>query len=50
MPTFTLTFTRQDIEMLGRALGQLPYAAVAPLIAKLDAQLAEQQKPEEEPK
>lgn len=42
--TFTLQLTTQDLDVIGKALGELPYKMVGPLIAKVDAQLVEQQK------
>lgn len=43
-----LTVNAEEIDVLGRALGNLPYATVAPLMAKLQMQIIAQQKVEEE--
>lgn len=50
-PTFTLTLTAKDIEILGSALGELPAKIANPLINKLQAQINEQTKkpPKEDP-
>ena len=42
---FTIKLTPQEIQIIGNALGERPFKEVGALIAKLDAQLAEQQKP-----
>jgi Flp pilus assembly protein TadG len=39
----TLTVTPQEIGLIGKALGTQPYADVAPLIQKLDAQIRQQE-------
>lgn len=44
--TFNIVLTPQEVEIIGKALGEMPYKFVGALIAKLDAQLAEQQKTE----
>lgn len=44
----TLVFTREDISLLGEALGELPFKSVSPLISRLNEQLVEQQKRESE--
>lgn len=43
----TLKVTPADVEVIGRALGKLPFDDVAQLIQKLRAQILEQQKPVE---
>ena len=55
MPNYKLTVTPEEIDMIGDALGNLPYAKVLPLINKLRLQVIEQQqaaqaKPVEEKK
>lgn len=44
--TFSFIFTEQELQIIGQALAQGPYAVVAPLIAKLNQTIAEQQKEE----
>lgn len=39
---YVLTVTAQDVGTLGQALGELPYRASAQLVAKLNAQIAQQ--------
>ena len=41
---YTIKITEQDICVLSDALVELPYKIVAPLIDKLNRQIAEQQK------
>ena len=48
--SFTLTVTPAEIQIIGKGLGSQPYETVAPLMAKLQAQVVEQQKPKEPPK
>lgn len=45
---YTFKITALEIDLLGRALGELPFKDVSTLVAKLNLQLAEQQKPKEE--
>lgn len=45
--SFTLTVTPADLQVIGKGLGSQPYDAVAPLMAKLQAQIIEQQKPKD---
>lgn len=40
--TYTLTVTANDIAIIGGALGSRPYNEVAPLLAKLDTQIKQQ--------
>ena len=50
---YVLKITPQELDLLGKALGGLPYNNVAPLLQKLRSQVVEQQKPkkvEKEPK
>ena len=42
METATLEFTQEDLQVLDRLLQQAPYAVAAPLIGKINAQLAAQ--------
>ena len=42
---FVLNVTAEDVHILGKALGELPYREAAPIARKLDEQLREQQKP-----
>ena len=48
MREFTLVVTDKDLLLLSEALGELSFNKVAPLIAKLDKQLMEQQKVEKD--
>lgn len=43
--TFTLTISEQDVQVLGQALGELPFKVAAGVITKINQQLMEQQKP-----
>lgn len=36
---FTLTFSKEEMEILDNALGQMPYKMVAPLIANINEQI-----------
>lgn len=40
---YKITLTEQDLQVLSASLGKLPYEVVAPLIDKLNKQIAEQQ-------
>jgi hypothetical protein len=42
-----LDFDDADLAVLNQALMQMPYGAVAPLINKINEQIAEQKKPPE---
>ena len=44
---YKLELTEQDIQVLSVSLGKLPYEVVAPLIFKINQQIAEQQQPKE---
>lgn len=46
--SFNLTVTQVELQLLGKALGTQPYETVAPLMAKLQAQVVKQQKPNPE--
>jgi hypothetical protein len=39
---YTLTVTAQDVNAIGQALGDQPYKTAAPLITKLNEQIAKQ--------
>lgn len=39
---FTLTVTGQEVSLIGQALGDQPYKTAAPLINKLNEQIAKQ--------
>jgi len=41
----TLTVTPAELTVIGDALGSVPYAKVAPLMAKLQGQVVKQQQP-----
>lgn len=43
---FVLNVSPEDVQVLGKALGELPYKEAAPIVRKLDEQLREQQKPQ----
>ena len=42
----TITITEEQLAIIDRALAQMPYGVVAPLVAEINRQLAEVQKPE----
>lgn len=42
---FTLVMTTDEIQLVGKALGKLPYEDVSPLIFNLQQQIQKQQKP-----
>lgn len=46
---FNLKLTSQEVDILGEALGTLPYSKVAVLIQKIRQQIVEQQQPKVEP-
>ncbi len=48
MNTHTIELTDADLELLGRLLPEHPYKLVAPLISKINAQLAAEQKPKDQ--
>ena len=45
--TYKIELTEQDLQILSVSLGKLPYEVVAPLIVKINQQIAEQQQPKE---
>lgn len=49
-PTKKLEVTDAEINIIGKGLAALPYGEVAPLINKLQIQIAQQNKPVEVPK
>lgn len=42
---YTLKLTAADLSILSAALGEMPFKVVAPLVGKINAQIAEQEKP-----
>lgn len=46
---YTITLSEQEINLVGAALGKLPFEAVASLVAKLQQQVNDQQKVDEAP-
>ena len=42
----TITITEEQLAIIDRALAQMPYGMVAHLVAEINRQLAEAQKPE----
>lgn len=47
---FTLRFTAQDMEILNLAIGEIPFKLAAPLVAKINKQISEQQQSADEGK
>lgn len=47
MTSYTVTLTQQELQIVGQALAQLPYNQVAPLMAKLQQQVDEQEAPDQ---
>ncbi len=45
--TYKIEFTEQDLQILSAALGEIPFKIAAPLVEKLNKQIAEQQQPKE---
>ena len=41
-PTYTIALTADELDLLGRLLPEHPYRLVAPLIAKINAQIQAQ--------
>lgn len=48
MQTYNLQFTEQELAILSKALGLMPYVEVAPLFANLNTQLTAKKEPEGE--
>jgi len=46
MTEHTLTFNDTDIQVIGRALGEMPFRDVYQVIAKLNEQLTKKSEPE----
>lgn len=44
---FKIELTEQDLQVLNIALGEIPFKIAAPLVDKLNKQIAEQQRPKE---
>ena len=40
---YKITLTEQDLQILSAALGEIPFKIAAPLVEKLNKQIAEQQ-------
>lgn len=49
MTEYLLKLTPADLAALDRALQELPFRLAAPLVAKINAQIREQQQPPEVP-
>lgn len=49
MDTYTITLTNDQMLVIDRALGQMPYSQAAPVVAAINAQLAESAKPVDQP-
>lgn len=47
---YTVKLEEQDFRVLSVALAEMPYRLAAPLIMKINQQVASQQKPAEQPK
>lgn len=45
----TLTVNQAELQLVGKGLGKIPYDEVAPLMAKLQNQVATQSQPKVEP-
>lgn len=41
--TYKIELTEQDLQILSAALGEIPFKIAAPLVEKLNKQIAEQQ-------
>ncbi len=46
MQTFTVQLTIEQWQIIGAALGDMPFKTAAPLVAELNKQIAEQRKPQ----
>ena len=42
MKTFNISFTEQELNIIGQALNQAPYGVVAPIVASINKQIQEQ--------
>lgn len=47
---YTLKLTAQQIQTVGNALAAQPYGQVAPLLAEIQKQISDQDKPKKQPK
>lgn len=47
MKMFKIELTEQDLQILSAALGEIPFKIAAPLVDKINQQIAEQQQPKE---
>ena len=45
--TYKIELTEQDLQVLNMGIGEIPFKLAAPLVDKLNQQIAEQQKPKE---
>lgn len=45
--TYKIELTEQDLQVLNMAIGEIPFKIAAPLVDKLNKQIAEQQQPKE---
>ena len=43
---YTIKINEEQLSIIDKALSQMPYGMVAPLVAEINRQLAEAQKPE----
>lgn len=43
MNEYTLTFTQQQLDTIGHALGEIPFRLAAPVVQSINAQIAAQQ-------
>jgi hypothetical protein len=46
--TYTITLTQEQWAVIGAALAEMPFKHAAPVVAELNKQVAEQQKPKAE--
>ena len=44
---YKIELTEQDLQVLNMAIGEIPFKLAAPLVDKLNKQIAEQQRPKE---
>ena len=44
---YKIELTEQDLQVLNMAIGEIPFKLAAPLVDKLNKQIAEQQQPKE---
>lgn len=48
MDKFTLELTGEQLNLIGQAIGELPFRVAEPLLAEIRKQVQEQQVPEDE--